>query len=129
MSGRLKKYDLNDLDQLKECRFQEIDDKTGVLISNGFTYDGKVFSLSVNAQTNILALDNSRNEPEIVYPITYNTIDDLDSYSVPDAATIHAMYLTALATKKGIIDAGTTLKQSIRDAVDIAAVNAIEDNR
>lgn len=124
-----RKYDLNDLDDLKAYRFKQIDRKTGELVSAGFSYGGKTFSLSANAQINILALDETRNDPALTYPIEYNTINDLDSYSVVDADDLHNMYLTALATKKGIIDSGTTIKQQIRDAVDIAAVNAIVDNR
>jgi hypothetical protein len=37
--------------------------------------------------------------------------------------------MTALATKKAHQDSGTVLKNQVRDAVDIAAVNAIIDNR
>jgi len=128
MAG-LRKYDLTDLSQLKAYRYMLIDQKTGELISNGFVYATLTFSLSQNAQINILALDETRDDPALTYPIVYNTIDDLDSYDVVDATDLHTMYLTALATKKGVMDSGTALKQQIRDAVDIAAVNAIEDNR
>jgi len=121
--------ELLDLAQLKAYRYSEIDNKTGELVGNGFTYAAKVFSLSQNAQINILGLDNSRLDPAIVYPIEYNTIDDLDSYNVVDADDLHAMYLTALGTKKAVIDSGTVIKDQIRTAIDIAAVNAIVDNR
>jgi hypothetical protein len=87
------------------------------------------FSLSPNAQTNILALDNTRDDPALSYPITYNTIDDLDTYNVIDSTDLHNMYLTALATKKGWVDSGTNLKTSIRDAATKADVDAIIDNR
>jgi len=114
------------LTELKVYRYAEIDNNTGKLVGNGFTYASKQFSLSQNAQINISALDHTRDDVALTYPITYNTIDDLDTYSVIDATDLHTMYLTALATKKAMIDSGSTLKQS---TVDIAAVNAIIDNR
>lgn len=117
------------LGDYKLLRYNEIDERTYELISEGFTYAGKIFSLSENAQTNILALDNTKDDPALAYPIVYNTIDDLDTYNVADATDLHNMYLTALATKKGHLDSGTSLKQQIRDAVDEAAVDAIIDNR
>lgn len=117
------------LSEYKELRYHEIDQRTGELISQGFTYQSKVFSLSANAQTNILALDNSRDDPALIYPINYNTIDDLDSYDVVDSNDLHSMYLTALQTKKGHVDSGTVLKDTIRNAVDQQAVDLIIDAR
>jgi len=116
-------------DELKEARYIMIDNRTGELVSQGFSYAGKVFSLSQNAQINISALDQTRNDPTLTYPITYNTIDDLDTYSVIDATDMHTMYLTALATKKGHIDGGSNLKAQVRAAIDINSINAIIDNR
>lgn len=117
------------LDDYKQLRYKEIDNRTGELISQGFTYQSKVFSLSANAQTNILALDNTRDDPALTYPIKYNTIDDLDSYDVVDSTDLHTMYLTALSTKKGHVDSGTTLKTSVRNATTKAEVDAVIDNR
>ena len=126
---KVKKYDLSDLSQLKEFRFNDIDERTGELISAGFTHESLQFSLSQNSQINISALHQSKDDVALTYPIKYNTIDDLDCYDVPDASDLHVMYLTALATKKGFIDSGTALKQEVRDAVDIEAVNLILDER
>jgi putative salt-induced outer membrane protein YdiY len=113
----------------KQLRYNEIDGRTGELISAGYVYATKTFSLSSNAQTNILALDATRDDPAITYPITYTTLDDLDTYDITDATDMHSMYLTALATKKTHLDSGSALKTSIRDAVDRAAVDLIIDNR
>lgn len=117
------------LDELKSYRCKEIDIKTGELISNGFTYQSKQFSLSQSAQANLLGLEISKDDPAITYPITYNTIDDIDTYDVVDSADIHSMYLTALGTKKGVIDSGTALKSQIRAATTIDEVNSVIDNR
>lgn len=118
-----------DLAHYKECRFVEIDNRTEEKIKLGFTYANLVFSLSANAQTNILALDNTRNDVALSYPIGYSTKDDSEHYDVVDAADLHNMYLTALATKKAWVDSGTALKDAVRAAVDEQAVQAIIDNR
>jgi DNA polymerase I-like protein with 3'-5' exonuclease and polymerase domains len=130
MSGKnMVEPDLTNLQELKKWRYKQIDARTGELIKLGFVYSGKTFSLSQNAQINILGLDNAKDDPALTYPISYNTIDDLDSYDVVDSNDIHSMYLTALATKKSATDSGTSLKKQVRDAADVAAVNAIVDNR
>jgi hypothetical protein len=125
----IKKYNTSTLEGLKVFRYDEVDIKTEQLIGQGFTYATKVFSLSSNAQTNILALDNTKDDPALTYPISYNTIDDLDSYDIADSTDLHNMYLTALTTVRGHQDSGTVLKTQIRDAIDIAAINTIIDNR
>lgn len=117
------------LDDYKALRYHEIDNKTEEKIKLGFIYAGKFFSLSANAQTNILALDNTRDDPALSYPIEYNTIDDLDNYFVTDSTDLHNMYLTALATKKSWVDSGTTLKDSVRTCNTHLEVDAIIDNR
>lgn len=117
------------LDDYKALRYHEIDTKTEEKIGLGFSYAGKVFSLSANAQTNILALDNTRDDPALSYPIEYSTIDDLDNYFVQNSTDLHNMYLTALATKKSWVDSGTTLKDSVRTATTHAEVDTIIDNR
>ena len=115
------------LDEYKAIKNGAIDQRTGELIALGFTYATKQFSLSESAQINILALDNTRTE--LTYPVTYNTIDDTETYDVVDAVDLHNMYLTALATKKAHLDSGTTLKDQVRLAVDKAGVDAVVDNR
>ena len=119
-----------DLANYKALRYTEIDNKTGELVVQGFEYpasSGNIFSLSQNAQINISALNQSRDD--VAYPITYNTIDDINEYSVTDVTSMHNMYLTALATKKASIDSGSALKAQIRAAIDRAEVDAIIDNR
>ena len=120
------------LDNYRTLKANAIDRRSEELIAQGFEFppaSGKIFSLSESAQTNILALDNTRDDPALVYPINYNTIDDLDSYDVPDSATLHNMYLTALSTKKGHLDSGTVLKAQVRAAIDEAGVDLVIDNR
>lgn len=117
------------LAELKSQKSEEIDSRTGELISLGYTYQTKQFSLSANAQTNILALFATKDHPAIIYPIEYNTIDDADTYFVANAADLEAMYLTALGTKKASVDSGTFLKDQVRAATTNAEVEAVIDNR
>ena len=117
------------LSEYKDERYKEIDGRTFELISAGFTYKSLVFSLSQNAQINILGMDATRDDPAMSYPIEYSTIDDLAHYSVLDATDLHTMYLTALGTKKAWVDSGTVLKDAVRAAIDENAVSLIIDNR
>lgn len=126
MEYKIKK-DLTILSELKEFRYDQIDQRTGELISAGYTYATKQFSLSQNAQLNLTGADNARTD--LTYPVTWNSIDDTDTYDVTDATDLHNMYLTALGTKKAHLDSGTALKDQIRAAVDIPAVDAVVDNR
>lgn len=117
------------LDSYKLSKIDEINFKTEELIKLGYYYSGKVFSLSTNAQTNILALYTSRNDSQIIYPIEYNTLNDLESFMIQDSSDIESLYLTALGTKKAHLDSGTILKNLVRDAINQEEVNSIIDNR
>jgi hypothetical protein len=117
------------LDEYKDVRFKEIDATTFERISLGFSYNNLVFSLSQNAQINILGMDEVRDDPAMTYPIEYSTIDDLAHYTVTDSTDLHNMYLTALGTKKSWVDSGTVLKDAVRAAIDENAVSLIIDNR
>ena len=117
------------LDSYKGQKLQEINNNTATLIRLGYTYSGLTFSLSENAQTNILALYSTKDDPVLPYPIIFNTIDDLDTFEAIDAATISNMYYAALATKKTHLDSGTILKNQIRNSTTVAEVDAIQDTR
>jgi len=117
------------LEELKAKKSKEIDEKTGQLIALGYSFKGLSFSLSMNAQTNILALYTTRDHPALIYPIHYNTIDDKNTYDVLDSQDLENMYLTALATKKAHTDSGTLLKDQVRAAANSQELDAIIDNR
>ena len=82
----------------KRSKFAAIDANTGRLISRGFAFAGQRFSLSLPAQATLLGIDHARNDAALVYPIAYNTIDDSEVFLIPDAATAHGFFLTALGT-------------------------------
>lgn len=127
MKGIYKERDLTILSELKARRYEEIDVKTGELISEGFPYAGKVFSMSTNAQSNLLGVYTAKEL--LAYPFAWNVKDDSETYQIADATEMANFFMSALGFKKAMQDSGTVLKGQVRDAVDIAAVNAIVDNR
>lgn len=111
----------------KEFLFDQIDEKTGKLISQGFTYGGKAFSLSTSAQTNITNTFLAKDI--LTYPVEWNTKDDSEVINIADATEMTAFYQTALATVKGRLDSGTALKNQVRGAASIPELELIVDNR
>lgn len=117
---------------LQEAKNAAIDRNTGDLIVQGFQYPpttGLIFSLSPTAQTNLLGLESAADNPAFTYPVDWNSIDDEAVYEIPDAATAHLFYLTALGTIRAWKDSGTALKDQVRAATTPAEVAAVVDNR
>lgn len=112
------------LEELKNYRYQQIDNKTSELIAQGFVFDGHTFSMSTNAQIN---WSNFPNLPDELFPLNVMDIDE-DIYSLALADKLN-FYLGALNHKNTQLQSGSTLKAQIKAAVDIPAVNAIIDNR
>lgn len=120
-------HDEETLSQMKLRRYNEVDKKTGELIVAGFTYLGELFSMSYNAQINLLGLNSSKDD--LTYPIKYNAKDDSTHILLNNASEVSSMYLSALADKKSKQDSGTDLKISIESASTKSEVEAIIDNR
>jgi len=121
--------DSRHLPTLRALKMAQVDTRTRALIQQGFVYGGKTFSLSENAQRNIMGMDQVRDDPAFTYPVRYNTIDDQDVIELSDAASVHSFFLAALGTYRAHLDGGVTLKDSIRTAPTIDAVKAITDPR
>jgi len=122
----------NGIVPLQVAKNAQIDQRTQQLIAQGFQFPpstGFIFSLSENAQTSILGLETARLDPAFAYPVNWNSIDDEGLYSIPDAATAHSFYLTALGTIRAWKDSGTALKDQVRAATTPAEVAAVVDNR
>ena len=115
------------LAEYKAFRINEINDKTGELILLGYTYQGMQFPLSGNAQDNLLGMFTAKDY--LTYPVALNNIDDTDVYNLINAADVVNLYMTALATKKARLDAGTALKTQINACTTALEVQAIIDNR
>jgi len=116
-----------DLSEYKAFRVSEIDARTGELIALGYTYQGVTFPLSQNGQINLLGMITTKDY--LPYPIGLNNINDTAVYQIQDATDLSNLYMTALGTKKALLDSGTGLKQQINAAIDESAVSLIIDNR
>lgn len=112
------------LEELKNYRYAEIDKKTSELIAQGFTFDGRTFSMSTNAQIN---WSNFPNLPDGLFPLSINDINE-DSYSLALADRLN-FYLSALNYKNAQLQSGSALKAQVKAAVDVSGINAIIDNR
>jgi hypothetical protein len=115
------------LAEYKAFRTAEIDTRTAELITLGYVYQGITFPLSQNGQINLLGMITTKDY--LPYPISLNNIDDTAIYSITDATDLSNLYMTALGTKKAILDSGTALKTQINNAVDELEVSLIIDNR
>lgn len=113
----------------KEAKLKAIDTRTVELINQGFTYAGKVFSLSERAQNTWTGLYTVRNEPVLTYPVKINLLDDSGTHDLVNAADVQGFYLTAVGTYRARLDSGTGLKDQVRAATTLAGIEAVQDNR
>lgn len=114
------------LDNYKKLRLNEIDAKTQELIvTNGFAFDSKNFSMSPEAQANWIGLKTM--ESLLTFPVEITTSDD-EAYSLTQA-NLNAFCGTALAAKQVHLDSGRALKVQVKNATDEAGVDAVVDNR
>lgn len=120
------------LDTIKRAKMDIIDSRTQELISQGFEYppsSGDYFSLSDAMQRNLSGLNQVKDHPAVTYPLDWNHRDNSGKTSLADASEVAALYLTALGTVRAHRDTGTALKDSVRAATTVDAVEAITDNR
>jgi len=113
----------------RETKLAAITARTYELISGGFTFATKQFSLSQAAQTQMIGLNMVREDENVTWPVVWSTLDDDDCYNIPDAATFYSFYMTAMGTYRYYFDTGATLKASVRAATTIAEVDAVVDER
>lgn len=117
------------LPSTKNRKFDAIDTRTKELIAEGFEYASKRFSLSIAAQTTYTALYSIRRERKLVYPLTVNTFDDRNTHALRDDTEVADFYLAGIAVCREALDSGTALKDQVRAAGTVAAVNAVVDSR
>jgi hypothetical protein len=116
------------LDTAKKSRHEEIDEKTSDLINGGFVHSSKNFSLTEQAQINMLGTGYALDKGWMVYPLTFST-DDGGTHNIVDSAEWGVFFTTALGAVKTYYNGGQALKANVTAAVDIAGVLAIIDNR
>jgi len=117
------------IDNLMSVKFRAIDNRTMELIDVGFIFDGYLFSLSTAAQSRLMGIDQIRNDVAVVYPIRWNSKDDMDVYEINDADEMHDFYLTAVGTYRVHVDNATNIKDQVRAAVTKADIDTVVDNR
>jgi hypothetical protein len=120
----------NYLPDYKIVKIKELNARTEEMVAKGFLYPPSsmgIFSLSFDNQLNMIGTNVLSTYQ--TFPIRWNTLDGLSFHDIVDSADLLNMILVAGATKKAIIDSGTALKNQVRDASTIAAVDAIQDNR
>ncbi len=113
------------LQEAKDAKIAEIQERTDELIEQGFTFDSKVFSLSLSSRTYWIGI--KAIEPLVTWPLNVETISD-ESYTLSQA-NLDSFLGTALATIQANFDSGTTLKNQVLSATNIADVNAVTDSR
>jgi len=112
------------LDELKDIRYNEIDEVSRLIIDQGFVFDNKTFSMSLTAQIN---WSNIPLLPDAAFPIPISTKDE-SVYYLTLANKIN-FYLAAVSAKTTPLFSGSALKDQIKACTDEACVNAVVDNR
>lgn len=142
MDGAVSKDDLDAVvnshgeKALEDARYEKsmaIDARTGELIvDGGFQYPpgtGEIYSLSREAQQLLIGCNSAHLEPEFTWPLTWNSKDDSYVLTINNAAEWRPFYLTAVGTVRSHRDSGTALKDMVRAANSVLAVEAVVDNR
>lgn len=113
----------------RDRKNEAIDARTDELIALGFSFAGKQFSLSRNAQLRLVGINQERANAAVTYPVRWNTIADDEVYEIADADEFESFYLTAMGTYRGHVDSGTVIKDAVRAATTISEIDAVQDTR
>lgn len=113
------------LDDYKLLRYNEIDGKTLLLISQGFSYDNEQFSLSLAAQNNWNTLKHS--ELDFIWPVDISTIEN-GEYTLQQI-NLEEFWTAGRDVAKGHLDSGRALKLQVKNSNNESEVDAVEDNR
>jgi len=112
--------------QAKKDKNLKIDEKTQEIISLGFPYDSKIFSLSSNAQMNWTNM--YINKSVLAKPLIITTNDD-EAYQLDTELDIQNFYMTGLIYVQTIINSGRTLKINVNNCSTLEEIENIIDER
>lgn len=118
------------LPRSKAKKMAEVSMRTDELLELGFEHpalSGIFFSLSATAFLRMEACHTAR--ATIFYPLVVEVLDKSTTVSFADSAAVGAWYLDGVDILRARVDSGVSIDNQIRAAVDIAAVDAIADNR
>ena len=109
------------LDEYKKHLIDLQDKKTENLILSGFTFDGNLFSLSINAQIN---WSNLLNFPQVMFPLNLSTKDD--NIYILNFSNVQNFYFTSLGRKSECLQLGNDIKKRINESLTIAELDLIK---
>jgi hypothetical protein len=115
--------DENNINEYKKHIVDLIDAKSEEKIFEGFSFDGKRFSLSLSAQIN---WSNLLFLPESFFPVNLSTKDD-DVYSLI-YANVQSFYQAALNGKNAPLQEGNVLKQQVKAATTKEELDLIKNS-
>jgi hypothetical protein len=120
------------LEEARAARCAAIDARTRELIALGFSVGGQTFSLSREAQAywsglGVLVTAGLLSPSD--YPIRVNTLDDIGAHDIASDAEAMTFFAAAATTVKARLGSGTALKDAVRAAATVAAVEAVADER
>lgn len=109
------------LDEYKKHLIDLQDKKTEDLILSGFTFDGNLFSLSINAQIN---WSNLLNIPQVMFPLNLSTKDD--NIYILTFSNVQNFYFTALGRKNECLQLGNLVKKRINESTTTEELDLIK---
>jgi hypothetical protein len=101
-----------DADYARDDAFKRIDRRSDELIQAGFSFEGSVFSLSVEAQVRFTAMLMLADA--LPYPLAINSLDDRSAVSLVSGDHTRAFCMAALGHVKGVVDTGSAQKELVR---------------
>jgi hypothetical protein len=120
-------FQLNkDLEELRGEVLAQIDVRSDALLRS-FTFEGIVFSLSVNAQIRYEYMD--RKAEQLPYPLPINSLDDRDMLILTSPEHTHAFCHQSTVHVMTVVMSGTMQKDIIRAATTVEELENYTDPR
>jgi len=120
--------DQANIENLRALTVSQVEVKNQELAAAGFSFGGKVFSLAPFDTSIWIGMEVGNILSGLTFPQGIETADR-ESYSIPDAATLHAFYAAGMTRWKEIFDGAGTLKNTVQAAESISVIRqAIDDN-
>ena len=117
------------LDQAKRVRVAQVRKQSARLALAGFTYNGKTFSLSTNDRNLILGQQVALAGGALPLPVTWQTLDGLDSETLNTAGEATAFFGAAVTRVSQIFQAAIPIFDAIGKTATIAEALAVQDTR
>lgn len=114
----------------KSERYSNVDEKTYRLYNKGFSHDGEKFNLQPEDDIPVYLMwyENTNNSVILTYPYDILTWKR-DLYTVNNVNSMKAFCEAAFTRRTQILNETRDIKKQIFDAVDMATLDAITDDR